>query len=90
VSRIARLTLELDIDAQPVSGQLQLDGSIPRDFDGWLELTSLIETIRNTAKAAANADNRVEHDPARPIESGPTGDNSATASAKGEPDGEPI
>ena len=54
VSRIARLTLELDIDAQPVGGQLQLDGSIARDFDGWLELTSLIETIRNAAKASAD------------------------------------
>jgi hypothetical protein len=42
--------LELDIDAPPVSGQLQLDGSIARDLDCWLELTVLIETIRNTAK----------------------------------------
>ena len=58
VSRIARLTLELDIDAQPVSGQLQLDGSIARDFDGSLELTSLIETIRNAAKASADTPRR--------------------------------
>jgi hypothetical protein len=58
VSRVARLTLELDIDAQPVSGQLQLDGSIARDFDGWLELTSLTETIRNMAKASADTPRR--------------------------------
>jgi hypothetical protein len=58
VCRTARLTLELDIDAQPVSGQLQLDGSIARDFDGWLELTSLIETARNTAKASADTPRR--------------------------------
>lgn len=41
-----RLILELDTDAEPVTGSLIDDRGICRTFVGLLELLSLVETLR--------------------------------------------
>jgi hypothetical protein len=48
-----RLSLELDADANPVSGWLDGPEQQRRSFSGYLELMSLIEHVRRNGGAAA-------------------------------------
>lgn len=43
------LRLEVDRDADPISGTLWLPGQARRAFSGWLALTDAIESIRATS-----------------------------------------
>lgn len=40
--------LELDLEAEPISGSLRLQDDIPRPFVGWLGLSVALEALRRT------------------------------------------
>ena len=42
----ARLRLDLDLDAEPISGQVTLDGAEPVAFTGYTGLIAALESIR--------------------------------------------
>jgi hypothetical protein len=42
---MTRLTLELDSQAEPISGRIQLEGGPVRDFSGWMGLLSALEEL---------------------------------------------
>lgn len=48
-----RLSLELDLGANPVSGRLDGPEHQTRAFSGYIELLSLIENVRHAGRAAA-------------------------------------
>jgi hypothetical protein len=48
-----RLSLELDLGANPVSGRLDGPEHQTRTFSGYIELLSLIEDLRRIGRAAA-------------------------------------
>ena len=43
---VTRLDLELDLDGEPISGQLALPGDSPVGFTGYTGLIAAVETIR--------------------------------------------
>jgi len=53
VESSVRLSLELDLGANPVSGRLDGPEHQKRTFSGYIELLSLIEDLRRTCGAAA-------------------------------------
>ena len=44
-----RLTIEIDFGAQPIAGWLEPEGESRREFVGMLELSSLLERLREHA-----------------------------------------
>jgi hypothetical protein len=48
-SRRVRITLYVDPRAEPIQGQLLLEGEPAQAFSGWIELTSVIEAARHQA-----------------------------------------
>lgn len=44
------LRLEVDRDAEPITGTLRHDADVERPFTGWLALTEVIESIRGAAR----------------------------------------
>jgi len=40
--------LELDLEGEPISGTLRLQGEITRPFVGWLGLSVVLEALRRT------------------------------------------
>lgn len=59
-----RLTIELDPDANPVSGTVDtsVTGSSPQEFNGWTEFSMAIETCMAQVRAARSADTSAAHD----------------------------
>lgn len=51
-SRPARITIELDVNAEDVAGVMHGSG-VSRSFHGWLELTAVMDAAQNEAKLAA-------------------------------------
>jgi len=56
VPRLEPLRVELDVDleSEPIQGELRSDCGIERSFQGWMELTSAIEEARAKARTARN------------------------------------
>jgi hypothetical protein len=50
------LRLEVDLDADPITGTLSRSGHAEQRFTGWLALTDVIESIRTTSRAQAEPD----------------------------------
>jgi hypothetical protein len=45
-ARTAHLRLDLDVDAEPISGQVAVDGAEPVAFTGYTGLIAALESIR--------------------------------------------
>ena len=45
-TRTAHLHLDLDLDAEPISGRLALEGAEPLSFTGYTGLIAALESIR--------------------------------------------
>jgi hypothetical protein len=45
-TRTARVQLDLDLDAEPISGRLAVDGDEPLVFTGYTGLIAALESIR--------------------------------------------
>jgi hypothetical protein len=48
MSDSVRIVLELEPQADPISGRLYSDGSPPRRFDGYVQLIGLIQSFEQT------------------------------------------
>jgi hypothetical protein len=47
-----RVTLELDVAAGGIRGLVESSDGRPRAFEGWLELSALLDQARQTSSAA--------------------------------------
>jgi hypothetical protein len=45
-SRAIRVTLQLDVGSDPLSGTVSIEGRQQRRFQGWIELAAAIESAR--------------------------------------------
>jgi hypothetical protein len=56
-SGIHRILIELDEADGPPQGRISVDGSRPLAFQGWIDLTSRLESLR---RRSSETDTRVE------------------------------
>jgi hypothetical protein len=54
-----RVVIELDATDGPPQGRISVDGSPEQAFQGWIDLTARLESLR---KPSPEADTRVERD----------------------------
>ena len=48
----AHLTIDLELDSEPISGALQRPGGSLTPFQGWIQLVSLLQDAATTSPAA--------------------------------------
>jgi hypothetical protein len=51
---VRRFTLELDCDADPITGRLLNEGGESRAFAGWLDLAAALEHLSNSEEPERN------------------------------------
>lgn len=49
--RAAQMQLSIEIDSEPISGEVAVAGGNSRQFCGWIELVETIESARNTGSS---------------------------------------
>ena len=50
---LLRMTIEFDQDSMPIAGRVPQGDQAPQDFEGMLELVSLVEAARRSADRRA-------------------------------------
>jgi hypothetical protein len=50
----AQVTLEIELDSEPIQGSLSDRHAAGQPFSGWIELVSLLQTAATTAAAQAH------------------------------------
>lgn len=60
--RCVDVSLQLEIDAEPISGRVRSGAGPPRPFYGWLGLASAIDDALTAGRHAACADSPAEVD----------------------------
>jgi hypothetical protein len=48
-----RLTIDIEVDSEPITGRVDIDGQLTRAFVGWTALADLIESARTDAPSGA-------------------------------------
>jgi hypothetical protein len=59
MTRHLRITVDLELDATPISGLILTDTHPARPFRGWLELASAIEQLSSAAPPPTNHPSKV-------------------------------
>lgn len=50
---VIRVSLEVDLDTEPIAGTVEVAGRSPISFVGWIRLASFLEDLRTRSDLAA-------------------------------------
>jgi hypothetical protein len=51
---VAHVHLAIELDSDPIKGQVSADGTLHRPFNGWIELVEVLEDVRAGAPGSAS------------------------------------